>query len=119
MAWKHSIAIAAVLLLFGLAVSRPGKATDLTVAAGQPISCSGNSWIVVLMGNSPSEALIFCQLPGQDRVPLSRIKCPNESDRLRFTTNVVMSDMIVDGQRRPTSARFHCYSGHPSEKVKS
>jgi hypothetical protein len=34
----------------------------------------------------------FCQFPSQNRFPLSRVKCPNDWDRLRFTTDV--------GQRR-------------------
>lgn len=106
---KRSIAIAVAILLLGFALPARASATELNVAAGTPISCTNNSWIVVLMGKSGSQALIFCQLPSQDRVPLSRVKCPNESDRLTFTTNVVMSNVIVDGLRRPTNARFRCY----------
>ena len=118
MVWRQPTALAVLLLLSDLAPPRYASAADLAVATGEPISCSDNGWIAVIIGKSGNQALIYCQLPGQDRVPLTRVKCPNEADRLSFTTNVVMSGILVDGQRRPTSARFHCYPRHPSEKAK-
>lgn len=111
--WKYLLATAAIALR---ASPLAANTTGLTVAAGQPVSCSNNGWMTVVVASSGSEALIFCQRSGQRRVPLSQIKCPNASDRLRFTTNVVTSGIVVDGQRRPTDARFHCYPRHPAGK---